>query len=206
MRIRFIKQRPDRAAQRDRVAQSLAERAALARALPDRTQSGLVYETGLNYHWREDPVVGEKTEKELLALLPGLLVSPYWEDRVRAKYAARAIQHMATMPDGMIAIYEAPESPNLHDRGGTPARGSVWVQHPDPKVLEELLPMYQALWDGYTAQWGPASRRVFALGPVSGARVNVVYLPSVTADEILKRTASRHDMPRHLQQAREARQ
>lgn len=73
-----------------------------------------------------------------------------------------------------------------------------WVVSPDENMLQELLPLYQELWDCYTSQWGPQSRRVMVFGHLNGLSPHGVYLPGITKEQIIVRTIIMHGMNSRL--------
>ena len=132
-----------------------------------------------------------------------LAASPHWQDRVRAEALLAAEHRPVTLPDGFPAIYEVEDSPNKA-RNKYRTR-DPWVVSPDEAMLIELLPMYQELWDAYTAQWGPASRRVFAVGRLDGMSPRGVYRPGTTPEQVVGETMITHgDMyqraPQHIKE------
>lgn len=134
-----------------------------------------------------------------IADLPALAQSPDWEDRLRAEILRQRTR--ITLPDGFPCIYELAESPSrsntLHPRP------RPWVVSPDEEMLAELLPVYQELWDHQTRQWGPGSRRVFALGHLDGLSPRRVYRLGTTAAQVvgatmLAHTDLYHTAPEHI--------
>lgn len=95
-----------------------------------------------------------------------------------------------TLPDQFPALYERLDSP--HQQGVSRSRPHAWVVSSDIAMLEELLPRYQELWDAYTAQWGPDSRRLFAVGRLDGLSPNRVYLPGTSPEQVLTQTLRTH--------------
>lgn len=141
-----------------------------------------------------DPV-GSATVEDLAALM----VSPNWEDRLRAEIVRARIN--VTLPDDFPCIYETPDSP--HRSGTKDPEPNPWVVSPDIDMLTTLLPLYQELWDSYTNQWGPDSRRTFAVGRLDGLSVRGVYRPGATPEQVIGSTMLTHSRmygtaPEHL--------
>ena len=149
------------------------------------------YDTGNGKHWyRDDPVIAAAGIEELTELAS----SPNWQDRIRAEIVRSSTR--ITLPDQFPVLYERADSPN-RARSGSFATENPWVISPDIDMLEELLPRYQELWDSYTSQWGPASRRVMTVGLRDGLSPYGVYRPGTTPEQVLKRTLKVHpDMRR----------
>ncbi len=129
--------------------------------------------------------------------------SPHWQDRIRAEALLASEGRPVALPDGFPAIYEVEDSPNKV-RNMYPTR-DPWVVSPDEGMLIELLPLYQELWDSYTAQWGPASRRIFAVGRLDGMRPRGVYRPGAAPEQVVGETMIIHqDMyrtaPQHIKE------
>lgn len=134
--------------------------------------------------FRDDPVAQAGIDD-----LARLYASPHWEDRVRAELLRRRVQ--VTLPDQFPCIYERPDSPN---NARSPKRPPfVWVVSPDIDMLARLLPDYQDLWDSYTSQWGPSSRRVFAVGRLDGLQPHRVYRPRTTPGQVMGSTMLTHE-------------
>ncbi|KQU35792.1 hypothetical protein [Rhodococcus sp. Leaf233] len=134
-----------------------------------------------------------------MADLPSLAQSPDWEDRLRAEILRQRTR--ITLPEAFPCIYEVAESPTkakaLHPRP------QPWVVSPDEGMLAELLPLYQELWDHQTRQWGPGSRRVFALGHLDGLSPRRVYRRGTTVAQVIGGTMLVHTdlyrtAPEHL--------
>jgi hypothetical protein len=144
--------------------------------------------------FRADPAMaGDRAERA--ARLPELIVSPHWQDRVRAEAIIESLR--VTLPDDFPCIVEAEWSPNLRDGQSlsSPYRLSqhVWVAHPDDDLLHDLLPEYQAMWDACVTM--PRFRRVFAIARVSGVDVGYLRLPDSIVDDILRDTSTTHRLP-----------
>ncbi|WP_277209200.1 hypothetical protein [Isoptericola croceus] len=139
---------------------------------------------------------------ERAARLPAMIESHDWADRVRAAAILESLRSDLTLPDGFPVIVEVSSSPNLvrwPRPEYVPAR-HVWVAHPDVEVLRGLLDDYQAMWDGYTAQWGPNARRLFTVAGVDGVSAGGLYRPEASPDDVLRQTAQVHGMQRWLPQ------
>lgn len=127
------------------------------------------------------------TAAEALAQAAELARSPRWEDRVHAHQIVKATE--VTLPDGFPCIFETADSPR---RRGLRAEPRAWVVSPDLGLLHALLPDYQELWDAYTSQWGPDSRRVFAVGTLDGLSPARVYEPGTTVEDVIGATLQTH--------------
>lgn len=149
----------------------------------------------VNAHNRfhEDPAL-QGTDQERVNRLPILARSDDWQDRIRAQIIIDSL--VLSPPDDLPVIYETEDSPYQQRYASKtfPYRASqhVWVIHPNPAVLEEVLPGYQALWD---AGRGERHRRKFAIGLVPGSSIRRMLLPTTTADEILTSTQQQHQLP-----------
>ncbi len=137
------------------------------------------------WYYASDPVLNVAQ----LADLPALAASPNWEDRVRAEVLRQ--RSKLTLPDQFPVLYETPDSPN--QAGHTHKRPKPWVISPDIEMLEALLERYQELWDAYTSQWGPQSRRLFTVGRLDGMTPHGVYRPGSTPEQVLGQTMLTHD-------------
>lgn len=135
--------------------------------------------------FRDDPVRAATVDD--LAVLSR---SPRWEDRVRAEVLRRHIE--VTLPDGFPCLYERADSPT-RQRVLNP-QPSPWVVSPDVEMLQALLPDYQRLWDSHTSQWGPESRRVFAVGLMDGLSPSGMYVPGSTPDDVIVATCLTHGL------------
>lgn len=130
--------------------------------------------------WQGDPVSSMDATN-----LVALMESPHWQDRVRAAELMRRIK--PTLPDQFPVIYERADSPS-NNRDGVPnphAREFHWVKHPIIGVLHDTLAQYQAIWDAYTDQWGPGSRRLFAVGLRDQVSPYRVFRPEATTQDVL---------------------
>lgn len=116
--------------------------------------------------------------------LPSLATSPHWPDRVRAELLREQLS--VTLPDQFPCLYETPDSPS-QSRRKYPAP-NPWVVSPDIDMLHLLLADYQQMWDAYTDQWGPASRRIFTVGRLDGLSPGQVYRPGATPADVIGHT------------------
>lgn len=117
-----------------------------------------------------------------------LATSDHWEDRVRAEVLRRRLT--ITLPDQFPCIYETSDSPNQSRHKHK--RPKPWIISPDIDMLHALLPGYQELWDNYTSQWGPGSRRTFAVGRLDGMTPHGVYRPGTTPEQVIGSTMLTH--------------
>ena len=144
---------------------------------------------GARYDVDEDRAfAGDQVAYATLADLPDLAASPHWEDRVRAEVLRERTK--IVLPDQFPCIYETADSPTKADHK-YPAP-SAWVVSPDVDMLTRLLPIYQEAWDAYTSQWGPQSRRTFAVGALDGLSPRSVYLPGTTIEQVMAQTMYTH--------------
>lgn len=161
---------------------------------PSGGESRPKYDTSQWRCFREDPVAEASA-----ADLDRLATSPHWEDRVRAEVLR---QHLRVeLPAQFPCIYETSDSPRR--AGAMSPSPQPWVVSPDIEMLTVLLPAYQQLWDSYTSQWGPRSRRTFTVGRLDGLSAHGVYRPGVTPDQVIAATMVIHDgmyrrAPQHL--------
>lgn len=144
---------------------------------------------------------GDMVSSCSIAELHALSQSDDWQDRVRAEIVRE--RSTITLPDGFPCIYEQEDSPNKSAHK-YPAP-TAWVVSPDIDMLRELLPLYQELWDAYTSQWGPASRRVMAAGRLNGLSPRGVCRPGTTPEQVIGSTMLTHTgmyrtAPKHLQE------
>lgn len=143
------------------------------------------YSTGSSLLWYSDDVLISNSGIDELS---SLARSPHWQDRIRAELVRSSIR--VSLPDQFPVLYERADSPN-QTRSQKP-RETHWVISPDLGMLEELLPLYQELWDSYTSQWGPQSRRVMEVGLRDGLPPHQVYLPGTTVDQVIAHTMRVH--------------
>lgn len=140
---------------------------------------------------RDDPAM-QGTGLQRLERLPALFTSDDWRDRVRAGAILASLKDRVTLPGPFPAIMETADSAFRESR--------VWVAHPDVTVLVDVLPEYQAMWDGYTAQWGPAARREFVVVHVENVSVASLIREECGPDDILRSAAATHDFWAHVRQ------
>ena len=153
-----------------------------------------IFDVSFTADYSEDPVDGMS-----LGDLPRLTASPDWEDRVRAQVLLG--RRHVKLPDQFPCIHETPDSPS--HRGHVPRALFAWVISPDIEMLRALLPVYQELWDAYTSQWGPSSRRTLAVGRLDGLDPQRVYRPGTTPAQVIGHALLVHDgmyqrAPEHL--------
>lgn len=135
------------------------------------------------YGFDSDPVAAAGVTE-----LARLATSPHWQDRVRAEVLRQEVK--ITLPDAFPCIYETADSPT--QAGLKYPRPKPWVVSPDIEMLTALLPDYQELWDSYTSQWGPGSRRLFAVGRLDGLSPRGVYRPGTTPERVIGSTMLTH--------------
>lgn len=141
------------------------------------------YDVDEDRSFSDDPVA-----YATLSDIADLAASPHWEDRIRAEVLRERTK--ITLPDQFPCIYETADSPRK--AGHKYPAPSAWVVSPDIDMLTALLPLYQEVWDAYTSQWGPNSRRTFAVGHLDGLSPRGVYLPGTTVEQVMGRTMQTH--------------